>query len=465
MKKLFSLPVLCVLSFTLIFTYLSYSHLGDKVLWYDEAGQFFISKGLNHDSDPYAEPCGLGEVIQSNRDYNKDPGGFSVLLYFWSMLSDNVYFLRLLPFLFFVAFLYFSYRIVMLMTNDRSFAIAMMGVLLLVLNSRLTEVRAYSMELLGLSIAAYTLLNMKFNCSLKNLVLFSLVLCIFCTSRYAFILDAFAVVIFLEGYWWLNKDAKLFLKSVSFGLPLLLMVIAIYLVTTIYQNQDLEQMSYCSYLSNSPKGFLGILSILYYVNLALLFYTYKKGGRVFVLNAFTAVLSTVHFMASILGAHPWGFNARSISVVYVCIINCAFVSYDYLQSFPKLVKVGLVMFCISPAIILIKGEYFQRDIKKRVGTYEFISFIKPNLTVFAANSYYPTLRYLFEYGCLKDEAQMLGYPDCYIFPKRGKHNASQEGRVVKNPNDYHCDIYLGQPSDTTLYVPVKGYKHIYRRRS
>ena len=58
-------------------------------LWYDEAGQFFISKGLNHDSNPMENEKGITYVVQNNSFYNMDPGGFSILLHFWSKISNS----------------------------------------------------------------------------------------------------------------------------------------------------------------------------------------------------------------------------------------------------------------------------------------------------------------------------------------------------------------------------------------
>ena len=62
----------------------------DAPLSYDESGQIFISQGLNHWSHPYSQPLGLGQVIKNNSLYNLDPGGFSILLFFWEKVSHNL---------------------------------------------------------------------------------------------------------------------------------------------------------------------------------------------------------------------------------------------------------------------------------------------------------------------------------------------------------------------------------------
>ena len=52
-------------------------------LWLDEAGQFFISIGLNHFSEPLSPKGSYLDMISNNNEFNLDPGGFSVLLFFW----------------------------------------------------------------------------------------------------------------------------------------------------------------------------------------------------------------------------------------------------------------------------------------------------------------------------------------------------------------------------------------------
>lgn len=55
-----------------------------ETLNYDEAGQFFMSRGLNHYSEPNSVSGSLWDVVIQNQHYNRDPGGFSMILYFWS---------------------------------------------------------------------------------------------------------------------------------------------------------------------------------------------------------------------------------------------------------------------------------------------------------------------------------------------------------------------------------------------
>ena len=97
--------------FSMLLGYIIYESLTDWYLWYDEAGQFYISKGLHHNSKPFTSYLGVANVIYNNRYFNLDPGGFSVLLNYWSMGSNHYAYLRLLPLLFFLAFIFVAYKI------------------------------------------------------------------------------------------------------------------------------------------------------------------------------------------------------------------------------------------------------------------------------------------------------------------------------------------------------------------
>jgi len=153
-------------------------NLRTPYLWFDEAGQFFISKGLNHNSIPYSHPNGLLSVIENNKHYNLDPGGFSVLLHFWSYISNYHIWLRLLPFIFFIgvvcSFIFLSYK----WTNNLNIAllIGVIPILTPVVLAMGFEVRAYSMESLGTMLTIVALEHFKKDVTNKYLLVWS---CIF----------------------------------------------------------------------------------------------------------------------------------------------------------------------------------------------------------------------------------------------------------------------------------------------
>lgn len=478
MKQIFTWPVCILLIFLLLLIYMAIYHCGDSLLWYDESGQFFIAKGLNHYSEPYATPGNIMDVIENNRHYNMDPGGFGIILHFWSMISEKLWFLRMLPFIFFVFFLYFTYRIAWIQTKNISVSIAIAGLLLfLPFAGFMAEIRAYSMEFMGLSLTTLCILHIDSIMSYKRLILFSIMMCVFCTSRYAFILDAFSAVLFFTGYWIFKKDSRIIQHVLTISIPLLIMVIAIYLISVRYQNQGLTKMSYLCYLSDAPLNYVNRLSILYYITISLLFYTYRKGGKLFILNAFAVCLSTVHFFASVFGFHPWDYvYFRSCSAIYLMFLTVLFTIYSVLHSNNWIIKTGLTLFCLL-SVMTIAMSKKQRQSAGHEITLEAIRVSQDTTqkSIFFDAWLSPTMRYLFEYGKLKGEKQSLGYPKRFIFETGKRHSSSESNtEVYPNADQFACDAYVFHGGtkellkvgikDTTRYSLCDGYKYVYKHR-
>lgn len=174
MNERFNKTYLLVILGIYIITFLAISrNLFTPYLWFDEADQFWISKGLNPDSDPLTKENGIIEVIENNKYYNMDPGGYGVLLHIWSYASNHHVWLRLLSFSFFfgivLSFIYLSY----LWLKDIHVALLMgfMPILTTVVLYMAFEIRAYSMESLGTMISVVALEKLKNKMTYKRLFL------------------------------------------------------------------------------------------------------------------------------------------------------------------------------------------------------------------------------------------------------------------------------------------------------
>ena len=96
------------------------NNLDNQNFWFDESGQFWMAKGLAHYSLPN-EPVGnVRQVLVQNALSNLDPGGFTIILHFWSMFSSQPIFLRLLPFIFFVLSMIMVSRLCLLWLPKKS---------------------------------------------------------------------------------------------------------------------------------------------------------------------------------------------------------------------------------------------------------------------------------------------------------------------------------------------------------
>ncbi len=92
--------VLNVTALLLCFALLMQHNFSFPGMWWDEAAQFWISQGLINYAKPFSVPGGLGEVVYHNYRENLDPGGFSLLAHYWTKISTDIAWLRLMPLLF-----------------------------------------------------------------------------------------------------------------------------------------------------------------------------------------------------------------------------------------------------------------------------------------------------------------------------------------------------------------------------
>lgn len=139
------------LSFVIIVVYNAIDGFSDRYLWYDESGQFFISMGLNHFSPPFSHRGTLADVLVNNTRLNLDPGGFSILLYFWTFFAQDVLFLRILPYLFYLAGAFFVFKISRKYLNSLALSVIVTSAwfILPAVSQQAVELRAYTMEMFG----------------------------------------------------------------------------------------------------------------------------------------------------------------------------------------------------------------------------------------------------------------------------------------------------------------------------
>ena len=163
-------------------------NLLNPFLWFDEAGQFFISLGLNHYSEPNSLPGTFNEVLLNNNKFNLDPGGFSILLFLWLKISTNYSWIRLLPFLFFISSVFLTIEIskkVYDFKNPWIYGFLLFAIPQLVFRS--IELRAYTMEVLSILISISLIVNFK-NLNSYKLLTISILSSILISSRYSSIL-------------------------------------------------------------------------------------------------------------------------------------------------------------------------------------------------------------------------------------------------------------------------------------
>ena len=456
MKKLiyYSFYLMCAL----VVVYFSYVYITEPYLDYDQAGQFWISRGLNHYSAPFSAEGNLWDVMLNNRDYNKDPGGFSFLLFLWEKGGTNYVYLRVLPFLFFVLFCLSVAKIIYKATSKMFFSVVAFSLpfVLPVFTNRVAELRAYSMELLGTSLIVYLIMCYKEKLTYRRLLLLSLSQCLFCTSRYGFIVVSFALS--LRILYLLNRQyntREFIRRSVVYSTPLFIVVVAVYLLSMRYQTG----VSYYPYLYSTPLLYLiSPLSLLFYVNILFLLY-YRKKHMLPELCIDTVLVVTVFFVLSSLNLYPW--SIRTISVLLLLFFN----SYLFLSNaIPKWAdfSAGCIMTACS-LLLLTNFTYIHKN-RSAAPFIELFDFLTKQTDgdIYVTWWHNPSLRYHFEFGFMKN-MQNVEYPNRFVLEVGNKHNEEgvHKGHGKGDVNSRYSFLLL-ETEEMKEYPHVRGYKHIYK---
>ncbi len=160
--------------------------------WYDESVQYWISRGVDAYAPPLQPTGTLADVMKHNGIANLDPGGFSVMLYYWLKVSRGPEWQRVLPLLIFAVGLagmgWLGWR------WGRSLLFAAFGAMVpaafTILMEFAFEVRAYSMEFTGVVCACLLLDLLLEKPRAARCVVGGLVVGLFLWSRYSFALVA-----------------------------------------------------------------------------------------------------------------------------------------------------------------------------------------------------------------------------------------------------------------------------------
>ena len=437
----------------------SFKYEMSPYLWFDDAGQFWISQGLNHDSAPLSPTGGLMDVITNNAGYNLDPGGFGIILHYWSMISTNYIWLRSLSFLFFILSTlilgYLGYE----WTKNINIGIWASFVLFFIsmIYYNGFNVRAYSMEVLGCLISVLAIHRFQKGLSYKKLIGWSILIAIFMTSRYSFIVVAFVTSLYVLYliYQSNNTNKTKLLMAVVYALPLFAILAFIYFAALRYQNPKLETLGYLPYISTNWKVIFHIASLrhLFYIFVILwITFVFRKSeklkpykGLIFI----TISANVLFFIFSCLGMHPWdGGCDRCISMITLVIISITALWCELL----KLVDDKFNIQYILLAFICLQLARYKTDIKSpwwfNNSEYILTDWAKLDLTekrIYVDRWQSPCLRYLIEHGSLQG---VPNYPQNFTFAAYRKHGFGHEENAFKDRKEWYEKT---QPELNDLY--------------
>ena len=437
-RKNFFVVIVAGVCFAMImFTYL---YRMNPYLWFDEAGQFWIAKGLNHDSAPLSPEGNIFDVVENNRFYNLDPGGFGVILHFWSKISNNYIWLRTLPLLsFLLVCVCLVYYVIRKTKNQAiSLLVGLVPFLYPLLYNEGLELRAYSMEALGVVVGICCVDWIKQNLTLKRLIISSGLLCIFVTSRYSFLVVAFVISCYV--LWLIFKSGesvkRRLVYAIAYGFPLLLFVAIEYFTSFQFQTSGGSKCFYMKYLCDNPKMLLWDTGLPFMLNLFVIFFLWLNRKRSLIakhesLLFITLATNLIFIILSYLGLHPWTPDYKHclsmIMLVFICNIVCfaefcSFVS-DYVNV--KWFVLILVLFMFGTNVQNIKA------LKRNEDSNSLVELRNMNLSsfdkIYCDRWESPCLRYQYEYGSLKDKKDSDYHK--YYFQTMLKHSIYTKGNA------------------------------------
>lgn len=389
----------------------------DPYLWFDEAGQFWIAKGLNHDSPPMAFEGNVFDVIENNHSYNLDPGGYGLILHFWSMISNHYIWLRSLSFLFFLSFVFCLIFYVGKKTQNNTIALlsGFIPFLFPVFFSEAFEIRAYSMEALGCILGLVCLDRLVESLTNKKLIIMSLLLCIFITSRYSFIVVAFIISLYVIYLIFRAKESikiRLFFWAI-YSLPILFTLVIIYFFSYQYQNSTSGTFFYMKYLSDNPKMLLWDTGLPFVLNIFVLIIFYvnhkqKHIAKYKVLLLVTIAVNLLFIILSFLGLHPWTPNYKHCMSMIILVMICNIILFSEICSLFEKHMQYIPVSVLFIIIIMFCGNYSNVKAVKGINEKSVTDELKEMDLSDMKNIYCdrwesPCIRYQYEYGYLKDK--------------------------------------------------------------
>lgn len=451
----------CSLCVAIILT-IAITYIPNPYLWFDEAGQFWMSKGLNHFSEPYSVCKCVDSVIANNGLYNLDPGGFTLLLHYWMQISNHWIYLRLLPFFFSLGFVYFGYRISKCYSGDSiiAFCVAVLPLILPVFTNRIAELRAYSMEMCGVMCSVWLLTKNSKQLTYRQLILMSFLQIVFCTSRYGYIIVALCVSIRVLLLLFNQNSLLGFVKkSIVYGLPLLSAVIYIYIEMLKNHNGTDANIDYVGYILHTPGLLLHPFSLLFYltlIHLVLSVYHKKIISEFLIL---TVSVCSVYFILSAIGIYPWDIH-RTISAF--CLLVLYWINYmaKYIhakkQTISRQIIAGGITIIFALFLILFQKIHSNSTENQFV---EYENFVSRNRFEKMYVNYHANtmLRYQYEYGKYKNRAKEDGYPQKFVLEK--DYYKTDGELAIKNFDVYWSD---GIFTPSKSYRLINGYSNFYQ---
>ena len=157
------------------------------------------------------------------------------------------------------------------------------------------------------------------------------------------------------------------------------------------------------------------MSLLFYAVVAIAHVRRMQKRELSDLHIITLIVGIVFFIASIFGIYPWD-NLRTISALMLLMLFIILFVMVYAERKWQIgdnMYLHLLFFVF--VIFFVLTNYHFRFNKDSDGLNEFCEWKRTNSDAKLGLSFYffPNIKYLFEYGDLKDKITEWNYPDAY----------------------------------------------------
>jgi len=321
----------------------AFKEINNPYFWYDESGQYWMSQGLNHYSAAFSKPRPINDMVDANAMYSFDPGGFTLIVRFWSEVSTNHIWLRLLPEVFFFASMLSVLLILRVLKVNFLTASMVLFIFNVGVNGRdAAFLRPYSAELFAFTFSLYFLVRYEKYKAKKttNLILAIAFSTFGIWMRYGGIVWSISLFLYL-ALSHRTKFGRQQLNSWKIRFPIALYTIslvAIYILSFRHQTDGSISKFYYTYLSTSPLYLFNKYNLIFFLILiAGLAYTKfmvpngtPKSTKEFQKVYLILVSSYVLFSAfGLYPWNPWSHVNAPIPVGLLIFIAVSFGSFRY----------------------------------------------------------------------------------------------------------------------------------------
>ena len=397
--------LIILISLTTYILLVALPFLNNPYLWLDEAGQFWLSLGLNHDSGINDAKENILSALINNRHYCLDPGSYTAFTFLITKISTNHFWLKISSMIFILLSIFFNfsyfkrYKTNKLLTYLTIIFLVVLPFSFKNIFHSSYEFRSYAMEIFAISFSIFYLKQDVFKKKISEVILLTFALSFLCCARYSSLIFLDIFYIYLIFYFPFNKktNSRKFLA----GLIILLFNFVVFFNSYIFQNPEGSELYYLNYLSLSTIYLLDFNNLTYLTYILCSIIIYFNGNRKnLVLTEINLIVFIAFVSLSLIGKFPLDLNStRSNVILYMSLLSCSELIILFISKNQNIILRTLILILIALLFFYKINSYYFYDNSNNT-----INFIKENsnnkINVLVDRSQSPSIKYLLKYGSI-----------------------------------------------------------------